>query len=347
MRRSLAALLGVVIVASAAGCGGSGLLTANDQIYVVPAGGGDARRLTNGEHASLAPSWSPDGKRLAFVQGSGVTVVGPKGRPLVRLTSGRAVSVDPPSWSPDGRRLAFTGLSSPEGNASIVVAGQDRFPPNVVATTRWGTGDSDRGPVWSPDGRLLAYCVQGPETPEQGGVRASGELDLAVVSPGGAARRLTSSPGSESDPRWSPDGRRLLYSDSSPALRLVPAAGGRSHLVVRLSAVWGASWSPDGKLIAFVGNAPGESRTHLYVVRPDGTGLRRLTGEITPDRPVWSPDGKLIAFGTYSPSIDVIAPDGTGRKTVVSISGADIRGLAWSPDGTTIAFAARKQPRET
>lgn len=347
MIRAAVCLAALCAVVTSAGCGGSSILTDHEQIYVVAASGGSVHRLTSGELASLAPSWSPDGKRLAFVQGSRVAVVGPKGRPLVSLASGRAVSVDPPSWSPDGRRLAFTGLSSPEGIASIVVARQDRFPPSVVATTRWGTGDSDRGPIWSPNGRLLVYCVQGPETPEQGGVRVSGDLDLAVVSPSGAARRLTSAPGSESDPRWSPDGQQLLYSDSSPALRLVPAAGGRSQLVVRLSAIEGASWSPNGKLIAFAGSAPDEQRMHLYVVRPDGTGLKRLTGEITPDRPVWSPDGKLIAFSTYAPGIDVIAPDGASRKTVVSVAGAEIRDLAWSPTGTTIAFAARTQLQET
>jgi Tol biopolymer transport system component len=128
---------------------------------------------------------------------------------------------------------------------------------------------------------------------------------------------------------------------------MIAATGGRSRLVVRLASAAGASWSPDGKLIAFAGSAPGEPRTHLYVVRPDGSGLRRLTGEITSDRPVWSPDGKLIAFGTYASSIDVIAPDGTGRKTVASMPGADIRSLAWSPDGRTIAFAAQKQQPET
>ena len=54
----------------------------------------------------------------------------------------------------------------------------------------------------------------------------------------------------------------------------------------------------------------------------------------------------LIAFGTYTGGIDVIAPDGSGRRTVASMPGAEIQGPAWSPDGRTIAFAARKTPRE-
>jgi TolB protein len=350
--RACATVLAILAVSAVAGCGGSGLLTTNDQIYLVPAAGGHARRLTNRSPASLGPAWSPDGTRLAFVSGRNL-VVAAHGKPLTTMPLPGFPTSDSPSWAPDGQRLAVSMISRDEKRTSVVVARADGSSVGIVAQTRAGTGSPDRGPEWSPDGRLLAYALQGPDIEGQGGVRASGELDLAVVSPDGSGHRtLTTTSGYESDPRWSPDGRWILYasevaSEESAALRLVPAGGGCSRVVVRLSAVWGASWSPDGNWIAFAGDAPGELRTHLYVVRPDGTGLKRLTGEITPVRPVWSPNGRLIAFGTYAPDIDVIAPDGTGRRTVVSIPGAEIRDLAWSPYGQTIAFAAEKQPPES
>src|SRR5262249_3142908 len=180
---------------------------------------------------------------------------------------------------PNGRWIAFTSLTSPEGRASISLVASTGSKVRTLATTPWGTGDSQRGPVWSPDGQLLAFCVQG----------ASRSLDLTVVTTTGHPRRLTAAPGNEFDPRWSRDGRSILYATDS-ALRMIPRPGSPSRLVVRLASIWGASWSPDGKLIAFTGSRPGELRAHLYVVRPDGTGLRRLTGEVTPDAPTWAPN---------------------------------------------------------
>src|SRR5262249_44297886 len=167
----------------------------------------------------------------------------------------------------------------------------------TLASTPWGTGDSERGPVWSPEGKLLAFCLQGPAKTVPGGVRASGDLDLAVAALNGSRRRLTAAKGNEFDPLWSPGGRSVLYATDS-GLRLLPGAGGPARLVGRLASSWGAAWAPDGGTIAFAGIRPGESGTHLYVVRPSGTGLRRLDGEVVPARPAWSPNGRLIAFGT-------------------------------------------------
>jgi Tol biopolymer transport system component len=333
------------LIAAGAGSGRPGIVSADQQVYTVPAAGGHARQVTQGDLAAHSPSWSPDGARLAYVQGSRI-VVRSLGSGTTRSIVSGLVSNDPPAWSPDGRRIAFTGLTLPEGVARISVVASTGSKPKVVASTPWGTGDDQRGPVWSPDGKLLAFCLQGPLQGKPGGVLASGDLDLAVVTLTGARTKLTAAKGNEADPRWSPDGRSILYSTAA-ALRIVPRGGGPSRPVARLSSVWGASWSLDGKLIAFTGSRPGESRAHLYVVRPDGGGLRRLTGEVTPDAPTWAPNGKAIAFGTYKPGIDAVAPDGSRRHTIVAIPDADIGHLAWSPNGRTIAFDARKQPPES
>src|SRR6476646_6208998 len=340
----LTGLAAAALIAAGAGSGRPGIVSADEQVYTVPAAGGQARQVTQGDLVAHSPSWSPDGARLAYVQGSRI-VVRSLGSGATKSIVFGLVSNDPPAWSPDGRRIAFTGLTSPEGVARISVVASTGSKPKVLARTTWGTGDDQRGPVWSPNGKLLAFCLQGPRQGEPGGVLASGDLDLAVVTLTGKRKRLTAAEGNAADPHWSRDGRSILYASDS-ALRLVPRGGGPSPLVVRAS-VWGASWSPDGKLIAFTGSRPGESRAHLYVVRPNGSGLRRLTGEVTSDAPTWAPDGKLIAFGTYKPSIDVVAPDGSGRRTVVAIPDAEIRNLAWSPDGRTIAFDARQQPPES
>jgi len=342
----LTGLAAVSLITAGTGSGGPRIVGADEQVYVVPAAGGQPQQVTHGDLAGHSPSWSPDGKRLAYVQGTHISTRDMHSGSTKSVVFGRQTSNDPPAWSPDGRWIAFTGLSSPEGSARISVVASTGSKVKTLAATPWGTVGNGRGPVWSPDGKLLAFCLQGPPIRGSGGVTASGNLDLAIVSLNRSQRRLTSAAGNESDPEWSPGGRSILYA-TDHALRHVPVTGNASRLVVRLDQVWGASWSPDGKLIAFTGNRPEESRTHLYVVRPDGTGLRRLTGEVTPDTPTWAPNGRLIAFGTYKPGIDVVAPDGTGRRTVVSIAGADFGHLAWSPDGRSIAFDARQKPPES
>ena len=311
-------------------------------------------RLTRGSAFSEAPAWSPDGRRIAFIERYRVVVTGRDGRSS-RVVLGGETSFDPPSWSPDGRKLAFTALTRPEGPAHIVVAAADGSTLEPITAVRWGTEDAGRGPVWSPDGRRLVFCLQGPETGPRGGVQASGELDLVESSADGSRRTtLTNAPGSELDPRWSPGGRWILYVATAPdepgssaaSLRVVPAAGGKSRLVVPLGESASASWSPTGRLIAFAGQVGADSRTYLYLVHPDGSGLRRLTGEIVEQPPVWSPDGTAIAYTTSRGTIETVRPDGGGRKTIASLGRADISNLSWSPDGRTIAFDARRSPPE-
>src|SRR5439155_24717686 len=95
------------------------------------------------------------------------------------------------------------------------------------------------------------------------------------------------------------------------------------------------SWSPDGKRIVFVDQASVEERTHgfgrIYVVDPDGTGLRRVARGVDPS---WSPDGRRLAFSDLEGRIDIVDAVG-GPISVVARNGS---GPAWSPDGKRLAF---------
>jgi WD40-like Beta Propeller Repeat len=155
-------------------------------------------------------------------------------------------------------------------------------------------------------------------------------------------------------PRWSPDGRSLVFSDSH-GLYLMPVDGGRARLLHRYPSgtSYGlpASWSPDGSTIAFLEPRPVRAKPPvnawtLTTVRRDGTGLRSLREVgacycigIPPPAVAWSPDGRQIAVtvihtgrsigAARSDGLYAIHPDGTGWTLIEGGVGAGM--LTWQP----------------
>ena len=130
-------------------------------------------------------------------------------------------------------------------------------------------------------------------------------------------------------PSWSPSGGRLVFSHHSTAATI--GVDGRDRRELRGQGGW-PIWSPDGCWIAV-------SAGGLYVVRPDGTGRRRVgVGE----DPAWSPDGRRLAFSDG----DIWLADVGSWKTrrLIRPPGVSILPV-WSPDGTEIAYAMAP-PRE-
>jgi Tol biopolymer transport system component len=104
-----------------------------------------------------------------------------------------------------------------------------------------------------------------------------------------------------------------------------------------------AIWSPDGTRIAYAAAEGGEKPLQIWVVRADGTGLRRLTSAGDNEEPVWSPDGTRIAYlhkrGLFAGNADVwvVGADGKGAHPVTA-DGAKKTGLAWQPNGSLLAY---------
>ena len=145
-------------------------------------------------------------------------------------------------------------------------------------------------------------------------------------------------------PSWSPTGGELLfisYKRGGPYPYRVNLASGRASRVYA-KVGYGASWSPDGKMVAVSVEQRGNA--DLFLITPQGDLIRRLTNHAGIDvSPAWSPDGRRLAFcsdRSGSPQIYVMDVE-TGRSRRLTFRGRYNTDPAWSPKGDRIAYTAR------
>ena len=288
-----------------------------------------------GELRSIA--WSPNGRRLAFTLDEIGGTSGYVGLHLVNLQTGHdlhiptlpggphgqlatashalfvqavrrlgcAFPVDL-AWSPDSTRLAyacpdiFTGPGAPSSIFVLRADGTGRFKVRTGTRTAFS-------PAWSADGKRLAFATQPrPRFEIPSGIAGQPRVvhsSVYVVSLDGSQRRLLAT--GAAGPSWSPDGATIAYQSKCGGIRLVTPEGvdvtprGSSrcpHIGIRGLPIW----SLDGKLIA-IGTS-----SATYVMRADGTGLRRATsaageGVLGGGRPAWAPLGALARLETRTP----------------------------------------------
>ncbi len=145
-------------------------------------------------------------------------------------------------------------------------------------------------------------------------------------------------------PDWSPDGRHVVFATAWGDLFVVGSDGSEAQRIAtskgRDTYKWPA-WSPDGEGIAFTCECP-RSRRGLYVIKPDGSDLRRVTPGLA-HQPDWSPRGEWLAFSGGSrgtPQIYVVTAEG-GKKRRLTETPENFD-PTWSPDGRYIAFESNR-----
>jgi serine/threonine-protein kinase len=312
--------------------------------------GGDVWTIdvVNGRTAKLiddafGPSFSPDGKRLAFDARYGgprrIWVADASGHNPRQLTSDSSESVvhAEPRWSPDGTHLVFRRIDKAKSDVVVV----DAATQHLVRVTDDNVLDLD--PVWSPDGRYIYFASS-----RGGGLNLWRMRVAPNGKPDGAAQQLTTGAGDDVQPSPARDGERVAFAVrgiNSDLWRLpvspeTGAAAGQPEPVVATTRVESrGAWSPDGRTIAFNSDRLGDMNLWLHDVAT-GTDRRLTIGPGGDYQPAWSPDGKSIAFfSARSGNTDVwMVRVADGNLSRLTHDPSTDTNPFYSPDGKQIAF---------
>jgi tricorn protease len=345
----------------------TGQSAGDDDVYVVPAGGGEPTRLT--WHPDIAPGaprlgpddmvvgWTPDGREVVFRSRResvarvysrlyAVALDGSLPRPLAALDTGLA------DLAPDGRRLAVA--------RPFLEARTWKRYTGGLQSDLWlvdlGSGDTrrltdhpgfDSAPMWGSDGVL--YFIS--DRPERGGSFSRRNLFRLDVE-SGAVRQLTHH--ADFDVLWPSSGAGAIVYQLGGALRLFDVASGADREVpvevpeaeLRLASrsqpladfVEEVTASPDGSQVLLV------ARGDLFTAPATGGPWRNLTRSqgVRERSAAWSPDGRSIACVSDAGGEDaivVLPADGppAARPLTGPLPGRP-EGLVWSPDSEALAW---------
>jgi Tol biopolymer transport system component len=260
-----------------------------------------ARRIVHrGSTRFEAPNWSRDGRHLLINQQGSLYRIPVEGGPPQKLDIGSVEGCNNDhGYSPDGAWLAIS--CRPSSSVYVVAAegGAPRLLTSLVPSYWHG---------WSPDGATLAYVGQ-----------RLGEYDIYTMPVGGGAeRRLTTTPGLDDGPDYTPDGQWIYFNSVRTGTmriwRMRPDGADQQQVTFDAQyADWFPHPSPDGKWLVWVsfdasvdGHPPYKDVVLRLMPLGDAPGTPRVLfplfgGQGTINVPSWSPDSTQVAFVSYAP----------------------------------------------
>ena len=293
-----------------------------------------AVKLLDDQSKPLGPTglleWSSEKTSVATVSASGELIAGTPGKTMVTASA---------PWGGKASAEVFVVsdllVASNRGGATAIYqvrsSGTDSLVPLLVDSAANTDG------VLSPDRTRVAFSSN-----------RGGSYDLWIMDADGHnLRRLTSDPGGEGEPAWTPDGTRLIYTATPktglPQLASIRVDGADGRALTSMSGGnRSADVSPDGATIAFVSTRDGNPR--LYAMALDGSGPRRLTkGSDRETNPCYLPNGDLV-FVTEKGGGSRIhrLPPGANQPVTIFESNQPVLSMDVSRDGSHVAFTAGK-----
>jgi Tol biopolymer transport system component len=228
--------------------------------------GGGVLNLTNFPAArDESPTWSPDGKRFAFVSSRDgnkeIYALNADSSGLIDLTNNRGDDTAP-AWSPDGSKMAF--ISDRDGNPDVFV--MDMSTLEAVNLTQ--SSFQDDHPTWSPDGAQIAFDSQ-----------RGGNKDIFIMNANGKGLiNLTNNGSDDVSPAWSPTGQYIAFASfrsQNWEIFLTDLSAKVKQLTNNHSDDLNPTWSPDGTRIVFTSNRGGDAQ--LWMMDLNGQNLLQIT----------------------------------------------------------------------
>jgi len=319
----------------------------NSDIWIIPATGGEPRRLTSGPQADMNPRWSPDGKKIAFVStrsGSPqmwmISPTGGEAWPVASLSTGASGVI----WSPDGKYLAFASSVYPDcpdddcNKKKAEALEKSKVKGRIIDNLFFRYWNA-----WRDGTRSHIFVI-----PAEGGKAVDvtpGDYDAPPVDLGGS-----------SDYAFSPDGTELAFvRNIDPELKL---AVGTNNDIFITSAKGGEIkqitvnkandnlplYSPDGKYIAYRAMArPGyeSDKYNLMLYERATKKIENLTDSLdfSVDEILWSGDAASIYFTSDEKGRNALFKIGlAGRKAEKILDGQTFGSVGLLPDGKTFVF---------
>ena len=247
------------------------------EIYVSDYDGANQRRITINRALNITPSWSPDGRSIAYTSYR-------SGLPDILISNIFAGTMESPTkgvgqnflpvFSPDGTRIAF--MSSRDGQSEIYIMNRDGR--NLQRLTN--NPAIDVTPTWSPNGTQIAFTSERTGSPQ-----------IWVVGIEGTGLRRISYESYADRPTWSP----APYNEIAFAAKTGPGfdikilnigSGETRQITFGEGTNESPAWSPNGRHLAFMSTRAG--RSQIFTTDRDGKNVRQLTRDGNNTTPNWS-----------------------------------------------------------